>query len=280
MLPILLIVLTLIIAGAIARQGLLSAFLHMICVISAGAIALGLWEPIGFGLMDSAGGFSAYMAGTSLAMLFLIALVALRLSMDKLVPDNLNFNKTVDWIGASVFGFIGALLSVGIVTIAAGMLQFGSEGFGYTGWARLGGNGRPDKVSSTPMLPARFTTGFYEYLSMGSFSPVINGGALAQHRPNLDQSSWSLIRDSYAGNSGNSRTWLQPKSVTIPTKGGAIYSGQFDPATLNPDFPRFAGAYMVTVDINVSGFDNGKQFTLSAAQARLIAPAAQISHFC
>jgi len=272
MLPILLILLTLIIAGAIARQGLLSAFLHMICVISAGALALGLWEPVGFGLMDSVGGFAPYMAGTSLAMLFLSALVALRLSMDKLVPNNLNFNKTVDWIGASVFGFTGALLSVGIVTIAAGMLQFGSEGFGYTGWARMGGNGRPDKISGTPMIPASLTTGFYEFLSTSSLAPVINGGALAQRRPDLDRSSWSLVRDSYAGNDGNTRTWLQPKSITIPAKGGAVYSGQFDPAMLNSEFPRFSGAYILTIDINVSGFDNGKQFTLSAAQARLIAP--------
>ena len=37
MLPIILFVLILIIAGAIARQGMLSAFLHMICVVSAGA---------------------------------------------------------------------------------------------------------------------------------------------------------------------------------------------------------------------------------------------------
>ena len=110
MLPIILFVLILIIAGAIARQGMLSAFLHMICVVSAGAIALGLLEPLGYGLLDSVGGFAAYMAGTTLILVFLISLLVLRLSMDSLVPDNLNFNKSVDWVGAAIFALCGRLI--------------------------------------------------------------------------------------------------------------------------------------------------------------------------
>ena len=99
MLPLLLLLLILIIAGAIARQGLLSAFLHLICVISAGAVAFALWEPIAMGFIDSTGGFSAYFAGTTLVLLFLIVLVIFRLSMDVLVPENLNFNKTAKMVG-------------------------------------------------------------------------------------------------------------------------------------------------------------------------------------
>ncbi|MDG2029399.1 MAG: hypothetical protein P8J45_00195 [Phycisphaerales bacterium] len=271
MLPIILIVLILIIAGAIARQGMLSSFLHMICVISAGAIALGLLEPIGFGLLDSVGGFAAYMAGTSLILIFLISLLVLRLSMDSLVPDNLNFNKTVDWVGAGIFAVCGSFISVGIVVLGVGLLQFVPNGFGYEGWVRDRGTGRP-AIEGTPMYPAVLTARFYEFLSMGSLAPTFNSGSLGTYRPNIDQASWSLARDSFDGTSGNSRAWIQPKSVKISPNNGFIYSADLDPAMFNPDFPRFEGAYVVSVEVDVTGFDNGNEFTMSTSQARLIAP--------
>ena len=273
MLPILLLLLVLIIAGVIARQGFLSAFLHFICVISAGAVAFALWEPITVGLLDSAGGFTAYLSGTTLVMLFLIVLVCSRMTMDMLVPDNLNFNNAVEWIGATIFGIGGALISVGVLTIGVGMLQFTPGGFGYTGWARDSSNGNPSKISNTPMLPAIVAARFYEFLSVGSFSPMINPGPLKQFNPDIERSSWSLARDSFAGKSGNARVWIQPKSISISPNSGFTYISDFSPAMLNPEFPRFKGAYVVTVEVNISAFDNGSQFSLSGSQARLIAPA-------
>lgn len=274
MLPIILFVLVLIIAGAIARQGMLSSFLHMICVVSAGAIALGLMEPLGFGLMDSVGGFAGYMAGTALILLFLVSLLILRLSMDQLVPDNLNFNKTVDWIGAAIFALVGSFVSVGVVVIGVGLLQFVPNGFGYEGWVRDRSTGRP-ALEGTPMYPAQITAGFYELLSTTSLAPMLNSGSLATYRPGIHQTAWSLARDSYDGESGSCRAWIQPKSVTIPSKDGFSYLPNLDPASFNPEFPRFNGAYVVTVEVDVTGFDNGNEFTLSSSQARLIAPPAR-----
>ena len=270
MLPYLLLALALIIAGAIARQGLLSSFLHMICVISAGAISFALWEPLGFALLDSTGGFSPYFAGTSFGMTFLLTLLGLRLASDYLVPDNLNFNKTVDWIGASVFALTSSILSVGMIVIAVGMLQFVPDGFGYKGWAREKGTGRPNQTASVGMLPAMVTARFYETLSLGSMSPMINPGPLAKYRPDVDKASWALVRDSYKGTSGNGRTWLQPKSITIPSEGFG-YNENLAATSLNPNFPVVDGMYIVTAEVGVTAFDNGNQFTLSASQARLIA---------
>jgi hypothetical protein len=153
------------------------------------------------------------------------------------------------------------------------MLQFVPDGFGYNGWSRAKGTGRPQLVSATGMLPASITTGLYEMLSLGSMSPMINPGPLAQFRPELDKSSWALIRDSYDGDSGNGRTWLQPKSITIPATNGLVYAGDLAATSINRNFPVVTGLYIVTASVDVTAFDNGNQFTLSASQARLIAPA-------
>ena len=148
-------------------------------------------------------------------LIFLVALVILRLAMDKLVPENMNFESGANWAGSSIFGFVGAFISVGILTLGAGMLQFKSDFFGYTGWARDRATAQPGEVSSTPMFTAVYTARFYEMLSVGSLAPMMNGGALKQLYPEIDKMSWSMLRDGFVGDSGNGRSWLQPKSISI-----------------------------------------------------------------
>ncbi|MAJ45826.1 MAG: hypothetical protein CBC35_00730 [Planctomycetes bacterium TMED75] len=276
MLPILMLALILILTGVIARQGLLSAFLHMVCVITAGAIAFALWEPLGLAGMDSVGGFAAYMMGSTLVLIFLVALVVLRLAADQLVPNNMNFEPRTNWVGATLCGFVGAFLSVGMLAIGIGMLQFKAGGLNYRGWTRDVSTGTPGPYSNMAMIPAAGTARFYEMLSVGSFAPMINGGPLKQQYPEIETMSWSLLRDGYVGSSGSGRAWIQPNSISI---GGneALFVSNFSSSSLNPDFPKFNGAYIVPLSVDSSAFDNGSQFTLSNAQARLIAPASSSS---
>lgn len=272
MLPIFLLVLVLILTGVVARQGLLSAFLHMVCVISAGAIAFALWEPLGLAGMDSVGGFAGYMMGATLVLIFLVALVVLRLACDQLVPNNMNFEPRTNWLGATLCGLVAAFISVGMFGIGIGMLQFKAGGFNYRGFTRDVATSIPTQYSGMAMIPAAGTARFYELLSVGSFAPMINPGPLKQRYPEIENMSWSLLRDGFVGKDGNGRAWLQPKSATVGG-GNTLYVGNFASSSLNPDFPRFNGAYIVPVSVDSSSFDNGSQFTLSNAQARMIAPA-------
>ena len=45
-----------------ANEGLFSSFLHLICVITAGTIALAVWEPISMAMLKG-GGFDNYIWG-------------------------------------------------------------------------------------------------------------------------------------------------------------------------------------------------------------------------
>ncbi|MFG0274722.1 MAG: hypothetical protein ACF8QF_06665, partial [Phycisphaerales bacterium] len=68
------------------QQGLFSAFLHFVCTLIAGAIALAVWEPLVYGVFLGMRQDLAWSLG--LIVPFLVSLVVLRLASDKLIPNN------------------------------------------------------------------------------------------------------------------------------------------------------------------------------------------------
>ena len=103
--------LVLLIAYWWANEGLFSSLLHLVCVITAGAFALSLWEPVTMALM-SGGTFDNYAWGIVLVGIFAITLFCLRLTSDKLVPANLKFPP---WANFAIGGLTGA--AAGVLTI-------------------------------------------------------------------------------------------------------------------------------------------------------------------
>lgn len=81
-LSIVISLLVLLIAYWWANQGLFDAFIQLICVVIAGALAFALWEPITIGFLLSGGGFDSYAWGVSLGFLFLGLLFLLRFVAD------------------------------------------------------------------------------------------------------------------------------------------------------------------------------------------------------
>lgn len=106
-----------------------------------------------------------------------------------------------------------------------------------------------------------FTQGFFNMLSSGSFSPLLGNATLASYRPGIAQDGGSLYRDSLSGGRGNSS--LSPNGFTVS---GFYY---------DPKYPLRGGAegaYAVLLSFKPESFDVGGSFSLSASQARLIAP--------
>ena len=63
-LDIIIIILIGLIAYWWANQGVLSSILHLVCVIAAGTIALGAWEPITFAMLNG-GAFDNFAWGNA-----------------------------------------------------------------------------------------------------------------------------------------------------------------------------------------------------------------------
>ncbi len=167
-------------------RGAFSAFLALVCVLSAGAIALALWE---FVTLEFLAGFASsgslvenVMWGAGLLVPFVFSLLVLRLLLDLTVRANLKLPSSVDSVGGLAFGACAGIVTAGFVVLSLGMMRTGPALLGYDPISRDGG-----KVvwSESLWVPVdRVTVAVYEHLSLNAFS---TSRPLAQVMPDLHE---------------------------------------------------------------------------------------------
>lgn len=246
--------LVLLIAYWWANEGLFSSLLHLICVITAGAFALSLWEPVTMALM-SGGSFDNYAWGIVLVGIFALTLVCLRLTCDKLVPSNLKFPTWANFAVGGPTGAAAGVLTIGICLIGSGFVQSTNEIMGYRGTGRdENSRGSITKVGGSLWLDvAQLTSKFYGVLSIGTLHPDISGGPLQQFNPNIDELS-TLIRDTFDG--GKGQLSLAPDAANVT---GIAISAD--------------GMIVIQINFNTKARDFGGQVILASSQVRLIGEA-------
>lgn len=262
-LSILVAILVLLIAYWWSNQGVFDAFIQFACVVIAGVLAFALWEPVTIGFLLSGGAFDNFAWGISLGGLFLGLLFALRFLMDWFTLKRPSLPRWANLSFGAVLGLLSGILTMGITLIAIGHVSTSTELLGYNGWIR-DSTGRPTQSdpNSPPTLVMGFTQGFFNMLSAGSCAPLIGNASLASYRPNVAQDGGSLFRDSIQAGKGNS---------AIRANGFIIEGFYYDPKYSMRS--SGIGAYAVLLTFNKESFDPGGSFSMSASQARLIAPA-------
>lgn len=217
-----------------SSRGFLSAFLHLLCVIVAGALALAVWEPIAFFLLNMDNGQSEFAQGLSwgaaLGLPFLIILAIVRTIVDKTVPANAPTESIVNMIGGGACGAAAGVLGVGIAVLSIGFTRVPTE---FAGYKPLDFDTTGSMVVKSPLvLPVdKWTAQFYGALSKGIFRPV-GGDSLARLRPEL---AWEgpLLRNNFE--EGKSRHTVAPtafevvKRYTYNPADGKLMSDGLDP---------------------------------------------------
>ena len=102
---------------ALTSEGLWGAALMFFNVLFAGMIAFNFYEPLA-ALLDKAGigwGFSDTLC---LLALFIVTLVALRLTTETLAPAMVRFPMPIYHAGRLIFGLAGACVTVAILLVA------------------------------------------------------------------------------------------------------------------------------------------------------------------
>lgn len=190
-------------------RGFFSAFLHLLCVLAAGAVAFAVYEPLATLLLTKAPGRGVGTIlrdtahGVSLGMSFAIALALLRVTVDKLVPANLKFNDNVEYVGAGVCGLATGILTVGFVLMSLSLMRFGPDKpVQSLVFTQEGGGARGSVVrNKSPLRPYvdEWTAGVYSWMSRGSLNTE---QPLHRWHPNFHELG-SAMRTSFDGRSRN-----------------------------------------------------------------------------
>lgn len=206
------LLLTVAVVGATAyiwsSRGFFSALIHMICVLAAGAIAFGVWEPVAYLILDQSGdrGFGSMLGGVawgiSLALPFAISLALLRAAVDKLLPFNAQCESSVDYIGGAICGLVSGVISCGIIVLSIGYLRLEPDFGGYKPVVFTSGSGRgsleQNKNNLVPWVD-RLTARLYSGLSL---TTLRTNEPLAKWRADLETEGGAL-RTTYEGKSRN-----------------------------------------------------------------------------
>ncbi len=251
------------------NQGVFDAFVHLLCVIVSGALAIALWEPLCTSFFSTPT-LAEFGWGLSLGVPFLVLLFVTRIATDKLCPVRPKVARWADWAFGAPMGLLAGALTFGLTLIAAGHVAGARELAGFEGWKREIGSGAPRQTdgSNAGAMCANLTEGFFNMLSRNAFTPLTGEHALARLRPAIGQDGASLLRDSVDGGKGR---------LAVTGEGLAIsdffHDGTFSLAS------KGQGAYAVLVSAKSPAFENSGGFCLSASQARLINGATGASAF-
>ena len=235
MIDALVILLVIIIAYIWSSRGFLSAFMHMLCVIAAGAIAFAAWEPVALWVLDLQDGADGYALnlswGVALGVPFVVALLALRVATDKLVPFNLDCEPAVNLVGGGLCGAVSGVLTTGIMLLSVSYTRLPTDLYGYQP-VRYDNNGSLT-VQSNLILPAeKWTSEFYKMVSNGVFRPL-GGESLARLRPTVAYDG-AMLRTNFED--GKSKHAIAPSGFEVikrytlsPSDPKQIFADSFDP---------------------------------------------------
>ncbi|MEO1237934.1 MAG: CvpA family protein, partial [Planctomycetota bacterium] len=151
-----------------ATYGLFSSLMHLLVVITAGALAFAFWElwvyKLLFGVMP------AYAWGVGLVAPFAVFLIALRVALDSLVRGNVRFPRLADQIVGAALGAASGVLTAGVAVIGIGFLPLPPAVAGYQSHeVRSDGEVVPVDGGGLWLAVDRLTANFYNRLSVGAF---------------------------------------------------------------------------------------------------------------
>jgi len=270
-----------------ASRGFFSAFLHMLSVIVAGSIAFAIWEPVSLLIMssdDSGSGWLTEMAWPlGLIIPFSVILAIVRLSLDKLIPFNVDLDGVTNLVGGGVCGAVSGVLTAGIILIGASYLRIGTELMGYNAMDFESNGSMVQRNSIIP--PAdRIAASVFSKLSNTTFRPL-SGDSLAKWRPELADAG-HMLRVTFPSPDGGGRQSVKPTAVEVlshytyePKDAKDLMRDSFDPERTQ-NYAYLDGSPLSAGQTRIEGFvvqfkarakERSGRIVVGNSQVRLIA---------
>ena len=161
--------------------GLFASLLHLGLVITAGALAFALWEPLAYGVFMGVAPSLAW--GVSLVGGFAVLLLVFRVVLDKFVPGNLKLPRLADQLGGGAAGAFSGLLTAGLVVLGLSYLPLPVSIAGYQPYeVQARGNVAPRDGGGLWTNADGLAADLFGRLSGGAFS---SSTPLASYVPDL-----------------------------------------------------------------------------------------------
>jgi hypothetical protein len=238
-LSIAVILVTGIIAYIWSARGLFSAFLHMLCVIVAGALALAAWEPLALWLLTNdttqSGTLIDLAWGIALGVPFAVILTIVRVACDKLVPFNLEFDGPVNIVGGGICGLVAGTITAGLLVLSVAFTRLDTNFLGHEPMQYSSGGGSLERRESLIYPADKLTAWFYCALSNGSLAPPTSDAegrpySLGRMHPDLADEPW-LLRVNFE--EGKAKHALPPDAFDVIAR--HQYFSEKDPGSLLGD---------------------------------------------
>ncbi|MEN0019360.1 MAG: CvpA family protein [Planctomycetota bacterium] len=127
------IVIVLVVGYIWVLKGFLSALIHLMCVLIAGAVAFGVWEPLAYILTDTGPGFVNDSAwAIALIVPFAATVAILRISSDSFIRANAQADSSLDYIGGGICGVLSGAITAGVVLNGIGTMRLDRNFLGYS----------------------------------------------------------------------------------------------------------------------------------------------------
>jgi len=155
-----------------SARGFYSSLLNMLVTICSATIALGLWEPTAYLIMDQVSDQWILDGAWGLALVvpFLLIQMLLTLLVNFLLKANVTITSTANYIGGAVCGVISAFLCAGILFQSASMLRSKADAIGDAMVVREANGGSPVRTSGMLLPYDRWFGGLANKLSTTTFS--------------------------------------------------------------------------------------------------------------
>ncbi|MCC6971120.1 MAG: hypothetical protein IT434_12975 [Phycisphaerales bacterium] len=266
-------------------RGFFSALLNLMCVIAAGAIAFGVWEPLSLFFLGKAGnsglgatlGDAAWALGLGLP--FLVSLALLRAVTDALLPSNAQCGTVGDYVGGGLCGLLAGIIVAGISIMSLSFLRVAPDFMGYKGMD-YSISGAIKKGDSLWVPVDKLTAGLYAFTSKRFFS---TSEPLAKWYPAVHEAGHEL-RLNFGD--GKARNTIKPEDFRVigrytvggeaGQQPGALLSDVWDSTVQNVndrlDQPVGGPARLegFVIDFASGAKEKTGQVVIGAAQLRLL----------
>lgn len=191
---ILFLIISAIIAGVTylwSARGFYSSLLNMVVTICSAVIAVSVWEPTAYWLMDQLTDqwLLDGVWGMALVVPFVIIQAVLSLAVNAVLRANVKVNSAADYVGGAVCGLVAGFMCAGIILQSGAMLRAKADAISEPMVIRESGSGAPVRSSGLLLPYDRMFGSLMSGLSATTFS---TGTPLASWRPQFADEPYLL----------------------------------------------------------------------------------------